>query len=155
MWVHWGSEQQEELRYQVTYHTYSIASRGQLSYTPSIEHVVGLTIHGTSLFHSEFFFFAICWLGNIHVRKDTCFSILQAMKAGRDLETRLGQMHVGTYKIVDPKNTLRAFTSCLAGFSSPTQLCWQQNGHVWPLPLSHLDAVRQHGSSLVVARWAP
>ena len=22
MWVHWGSEQQEELRYQVTYHTY-------------------------------------------------------------------------------------------------------------------------------------
>ena len=84
-----------------------------------------------------------------------CFSILQAMKTGWDLGTRLGKMHVGTYKIVDPMNTLRAFTSCLAGFSSPTQLCWQQNGHVWPLPLAHLDAVHQHESSSVVAGWAP
>ena len=35
-----GSEQQEELRYQVTYHAY-LASGGRLSYTPSIERVVG------------------------------------------------------------------------------------------------------------------
>jgi len=27
MWVHWGSEQQEELRYQVSYHTY-VAYKG-------------------------------------------------------------------------------------------------------------------------------
>jgi len=37
--AHWGSEQYDELRYQVTYHTY-LASGGQLSYTPSIECVV-------------------------------------------------------------------------------------------------------------------
>jgi len=30
--MHWGSEQQEELKYQVTYHTYG-ASEGQLLYT--------------------------------------------------------------------------------------------------------------------------
>jgi len=40
MWAHWVSEQQEELRYQVTYHTY-VASRGRLLYTPSVELVVG------------------------------------------------------------------------------------------------------------------
>ena len=34
----WVSEQQEERRYQVTYHTY-LASGGQLSYSPSIERV--------------------------------------------------------------------------------------------------------------------
>jgi len=39
-WVHWSSKQQEELRYQVTYHTY-LASRGRLSYKPTINHVVG------------------------------------------------------------------------------------------------------------------
>jgi len=39
MWVHWGSERQEELRYQVTYPTY-VASRGRLLYTPSVELVV-------------------------------------------------------------------------------------------------------------------
>jgi len=30
--VHWGSEQQEELKYQVTYHTY-LANRGGNAYT--------------------------------------------------------------------------------------------------------------------------
>jgi len=40
MWMHWGLEQQEELRYQVTYHTY-VASRGQLLYTPCVELVFG------------------------------------------------------------------------------------------------------------------
>jgi len=41
MWVHWlGSEQQEELSHQVTYHMY-LASRGRLLYTPSIELIVG------------------------------------------------------------------------------------------------------------------
>jgi len=39
-WVQWGSDQQEELRYQVTYNTY-LASGGQLLYTPSVEFVVG------------------------------------------------------------------------------------------------------------------
>ena len=39
-WAQWGSDQQEELRYQITYHMY-IASRGRLLYTPSIELVVG------------------------------------------------------------------------------------------------------------------
>ena len=36
----WGSEQQEEQRYKVTYDTY-LASGGRLSYTPSNERVVG------------------------------------------------------------------------------------------------------------------
>jgi len=40
MWVYWFSEQQEELRYQVTYHMY-VAIGGRLSYTPSIELVAG------------------------------------------------------------------------------------------------------------------
>ena len=40
MWVHWGSEQQEELRYQVTYYTYG-TNGGRLLYTPSVELVVG------------------------------------------------------------------------------------------------------------------
>ena len=43
MWVHWGSEQQEELRYQlgnyITYHTH-VPSRGNC-YTHSVELVVG------------------------------------------------------------------------------------------------------------------
>ena len=39
-WVNWGSEQQEEQRYEVTYHT-CLASEGRLSYTPSVECVVG------------------------------------------------------------------------------------------------------------------
>ena len=38
-WAQQGSEQQEELRYQVTYHTY-LASGGQLLCTPSVELVV-------------------------------------------------------------------------------------------------------------------
>ena len=36
----WVSEQQEERRYQVTYHTY-LASGGRLSYSPSVERVDG------------------------------------------------------------------------------------------------------------------
>jgi len=35
-----GPEQRKEPRYQVTYHTW-IAGRRQLSYTPSVERVVG------------------------------------------------------------------------------------------------------------------
>ena len=54
MWANWGSEQQEEQRYEVTYHTY-FASRGRLLYTPSVERVVGWTICKTSLFRSENF----------------------------------------------------------------------------------------------------
>ena len=54
MWAHWGSEQQEELRYQVTYHTY-LASVGQLLYTPSIELIVCCTKLETLLSHSEYF----------------------------------------------------------------------------------------------------
>jgi len=41
MWVQWGWDQQEELRYQVTYHTYYEASRGRLLYTLSVELAVG------------------------------------------------------------------------------------------------------------------
>ena len=36
----WVSEQQEERRYQATYHTY-LASGGRLSYSPSVERVDG------------------------------------------------------------------------------------------------------------------
>jgi len=39
MWTYWGSEQQEELSYQVTYPMY-VASGGQLLYAPSVELVV-------------------------------------------------------------------------------------------------------------------
>jgi len=64
MWAHWGSEQQEERRYQVTYHTY-LASRGCLLHTPSVEPEVCWTIRETSLFHLEFF--AIYQLHHAHV----------------------------------------------------------------------------------------
>jgi len=38
MLAYWGSEQQEELRYQVlTTHIYYLASEGRLLYTPNIE----------------------------------------------------------------------------------------------------------------------
>ena len=36
----WVSEQQEERRYEVKYHTY-LASGGRLSYSPSVERVDG------------------------------------------------------------------------------------------------------------------
>ena len=68
MQVHWGSEQQEELGYQVTYHMY-VASRGWLLYTLNVKLVVGWTICETLLFCSDFFF-AICRLHYAHVRKD-------------------------------------------------------------------------------------
>ena len=51
-WVIWGSEQQEELRCQITYHTYP-ASGGLLSYTPSVEHVIAWL--NNTLFHSDNF----------------------------------------------------------------------------------------------------
>ena len=37
--MHWGYEQKEELRYQLTYHMYA-ASRGQRLYVPSVELVL-------------------------------------------------------------------------------------------------------------------
>jgi len=75
MWAHWGSEQQEEPLYRVTYHTY-LASGGRLSYKPSIECVVGWTICKTSLFILIFYIFGICWLHHAHVKKDARLSPL-------------------------------------------------------------------------------
>ena len=72
-WLHWCSEQQEALRYKVTYHTH-VASRGWRSYTPSVESVVGWALCKTWLFILKFF--AICRLHHAYVRKDTRLSQL-------------------------------------------------------------------------------
>ena len=68
MWVHWGSEQQEELRYQVTCNTY-LASGGQLLYALSVEQYVKLRFFVLN-------FLAICQLHHSHIRKDTRLSLL-------------------------------------------------------------------------------
>ena len=72
-------EQRKEPRYQLTYHTY-LASRGRLSYTPSVERVVGLKYVKRRLQN-----FTIFRLRHAHVRKDTRlsngFSVLQATES--------------------------------------------------------------------------
>ena len=84
MRAHWGSEQQEELRIQVTYHMY-LASLGQLSYTPSVELVVGWTICETFLN-----FLAICQLCHAHVRRDTRLSPLSHTVNDKKLDRACG-----------------------------------------------------------------
>ena len=85
-----GPEQRKEPRYQVTYHTY-LASRRQLSYTPSVERVVGLKYAKRSLLVVQNF--AIFRLRHTHVRKDTrlstAFPYCKRRKAGQGLGTRL------------------------------------------------------------------
>ena len=87
-----GPEQRKEPRYQVTYHTY-LASGRQLSYTPSIERVVGLKYVKRSLLVVQNF--AIFRLRHTHVRKDTrlstAFPYCKRQKAGRGLGTRLDE----------------------------------------------------------------
>jgi len=83
MWAHWGSEQLEELRYRVAYHTY-LASRGQLLYTPCAELVVGWTISETLLLRS-----CICWLRHAHVKEDTRLPVFPYCKRWWGLGTRL------------------------------------------------------------------
>jgi len=90
--VHWGSEQQEELRYQVTYHTY-LPSGGRLLCTPSIELVVGWAIIRTWNFAFLFFFFFLSFIDYVMLTWEKIpgsprFSVLQ-WKAGQGLGTRL------------------------------------------------------------------
>ena len=63
-----GPEQRKEPRYQVTYNMY-LASGRRLSYTPSVECVVGLKYAKRSLLVLQNF--AIFRLRHAHVRKDT------------------------------------------------------------------------------------
>ena len=69
-WVHWCSEQQEELRYQVTYHTY-VASGGQLLNTPRVELEVDVKLSFLVLI-----LFAVCRLRYAYVKKDIRLSPL-------------------------------------------------------------------------------
>ena len=86
-WVHWYSEQQEELRYQVTYHTY-VASGGRLLNTPRVELEVDAKLSFLVLN-----FFAICRLRYAYVRKRyqalPAFPYCKQQKIGRGLGTRL------------------------------------------------------------------
>ena len=88
-------EQRKEPRYQVTYHTY-LASGRRLSYTPSVECVVGLKYAKSSLLVLQNF--AIFRLRHAHVRKDTrlstAFPYCKRRKAGRGLGTRLQKLEV-------------------------------------------------------------
>ena len=87
-----GPERRKEPRYQVTYHTY-LASGRRLSYTPSVERVVGLKYAKSSLLALQNF--AIFRLHHAHVRKDTrlstAFPNCKQRKAGRGLGTRLAK----------------------------------------------------------------
>ena len=95
-WAHWGSEQQEELRYQVTYHMY-LASGGRLLYTPSIELVVGWTVCETLLFHSQFFGHLLISSYSHEKRHQAlpAFPYCKRQKAGRGLGVRLAVSKVG------------------------------------------------------------
>jgi len=84
-WAQWGWDQQEELRYQVTYHMY-IASRGRLLYTSSVELVVGWAIHETLLFR-----YVICRIRHAHMRNDTRFSPLFCTASDKKLGGAWGQ----------------------------------------------------------------
>ena len=94
-----GPEQRKEPRYQVTYHTY-LASGRRLSYTRSVERVVGLKYAKRSLLVLQNF--AIFRLRHAHVRKDTrlstAFPYWKRRKAGRGLGTRLPQIIVCQYR---------------------------------------------------------
>jgi len=68
-----SQEQQKEPRYQVTYHAY-LASKRRLSYTPSVECVVGWKYAKCNLLVLQIF--AIFWWHYAHVRKDTRLSPL-------------------------------------------------------------------------------
>ena len=78
MWAHWGSEQQEELRYQVSYHKY-VAGRGWLLYTPSVELVVGWTIRTS--FSFWIFLSIISCLREKKIPGSPHFSVLQVTKS--------------------------------------------------------------------------
>ena len=77
-----GPEQRSKPRYQVTYHMY-LASGRWLSYTPSVEHVVGWKYMKRSMLALQIFtIFQLC---HAHMRKDTrlppLFRVVQAMES--------------------------------------------------------------------------
>ena len=100
--MHWGSKQQEELRYQVTYHAY-LASRVTVTHTKRWS---CWTVRETWFFRS-----AICHLRHTHVRKETSsphFSILQVTDSWQGL---------GTTRLPGDKAFLLVFLWC------STKLC--------------------------------
>ena len=86
---HTGPRTAKEPRYQVTYHMY-LASGRRLSYTPSVERVVGLKYVKRTLLVLQNFIFRLC---HAHVRKDTrlstAFPYCKRRKAGRGLRILL------------------------------------------------------------------
>ena len=70
MWAHWGSEQQEELTYQVTY----LAVEGDYQTHQALN--AKLVEQYAKLGFTILKFFAICQLRHAHVRKDTRLSLL-------------------------------------------------------------------------------
>ena len=79
-WAHWGSEQQEELRYQVTYHTY-LASGGHWTCS-------WLDNMWNFAFCSEFFSITWCSCEKRYQALPT-FVYCKWWKTGQDLGTRL------------------------------------------------------------------
>ena len=75
-------EQRKEPRYKVAYHTY-IASGKWLSYTLSVEHIVGWKYAKCSMLVRQIF--TTCWLRHAHVRKDTRLSPLFRTASDRKL----------------------------------------------------------------------
>lgn len=107
-----GPEQQKQPRYQATYHIY-LASERQLSYTPSVECVVGWTIRLLVLQNSVIF-----WLLHAHRRKDTKLSQLshttgdrklgEAWEQGYLLDSTSFCQYVHCKKHIDESNTSEA-----------------------------------------------
>ena len=91
MWAHRDSEQQEELGYQVTYHTY-LASRGQLCYIHRVLNLWIVEQYVTSIalsfwFYWPFFNYVILTWERCQVLPT--FPYCKRQKAGRGLGTRL------------------------------------------------------------------
>ena len=84
MWVHWGSEEQEVLRYQVTYHSMYLA--GGDCYTHQQLNLLLVELYMKLRFFVLIFFFLqinfvhYVMLTSEKIPGSPCFSVLQAMK---------------------------------------------------------------------------
>jgi len=83
-----GPEQQKEPRYQVNYHMYPASGR-RLSCTPSVERVVGWTIHEMQPVLQIFTIFRLCHLTWERYQVLPDFPYCKRRKAGPGLGMRL------------------------------------------------------------------
>ena len=93
----------------------------------------------------------ICLWTKITVRGPHCFEVVIAWKVPKFgiLHEVASFLKIYSHLMVIPTVKVDPY------LNETTQLCWQQNGYIWPLPLAHLHAARQHASSSVAAGLVP